>query len=75
MKFAELKQKTAEDLRAIAGFLEEIAKEVDEGDINAVYELVEDKWELWRQMLILRLADRQEKREAAQATPSSEAEQ
>ncbi len=63
MTFAEMKARTAADLRQVAGFLETRAKAAEEGDFAPFEDLIDDKWSLWGQMLVLRYAHCQDQRE------------
>lgn len=60
-QFIEYKTATAQDVRDVAGFLNEHADRIQEGDIDSFFELVDGRLELWRQMLFVRMAARQEK--------------
>lgn len=72
MKFSEMKERTAADLRQVAGFLEARAKAAEEGDFQPFEDLIDDKWSLWGQMLVLRYAHCLEQREAIPDEPLPE---
>jgi hypothetical protein len=65
MTFDELKKRSAADLREIAKFLEHRAKQVEAGDLQVMDALIDDEWQRWFQMLLIRYAWGQEQRKDA----------
>lgn len=72
MTFDEMKERTAADLRQVAAALEVRAKAVEAGDLAQFEDIIDDKWSLWGQMLVLRYAHCQEQRELIADEPLSE---
>jgi hypothetical protein len=63
--FEQLKQDTATDLRAVAGYIMERATAVEGGDLGAMDRLLDDELIRWREMLLIRFAVKREDMEAA----------
>jgi hypothetical protein len=66
--FKEVRDATADDLKAVIGYLSTAEKNIREGDTDALVNLL-DKWSLWGQMLLIRhearIDDYRAKQEAA----------
>jgi hypothetical protein len=63
--FKEVRDGTADDLKAIAGYLTQAAQAVSDGDTGAVAYIL-DKWGSWGQMLMIRHDNRMSEYREAQ---------
>lgn len=63
MTFDEMKRQAADDLRRVADLFELRARAIEQGDFDQFYKLITEELQNWHQMLVLRQADRAERRE------------
>lgn len=73
MTFDEMKKQTADDLRRVADLFELRARAVESGDMEAFYKLMTEELPSWHQMMLLRQADRAERRELAEQQTENDA--
>lgn len=67
--FKEVRDATADDLKAVIGYLTAAEQNIREGDIDALTEII-DKWSVWGQMLLIRHETRVDEYRAAQENAS-----
>jgi hypothetical protein len=63
--FKEVREATADDLKAVIGYLSTAEQNVRDGDLDALATII-DKWSLWGQMLMIRHTARVDDYRAAQ---------
>lgn len=60
-QFIEYKTATAQDVRDVAKYMNDYADRIQEGDIDAFFKMVDEQMILWRELLMVRMAVRQQK--------------